>query len=1856
MKRILSVLITFVMIFSVCPVFAAGTDFDEAISLDLVDLDSIQNINPDLLTADDDIFEIKTAEEPELNCVPDRVITQNISDISDNVELFNTQEEAASYEARSLDVSALTKFNTVTSPKMANGANEPKFSLGSFMEENISDYSGELTLNFDDLVLDGKNGLDLNIGRTYKSVASNIGEQTVMILPDKNGILRNTLVTEYSNYTSDRYNLGVGWSFNFPSVQVETEYIPKEVADTYYYDEETELYYHTGNGDVYQVEFTTDETDSNLKGYYKKDIVFAKDDTGYSNNGETSYYSLTLADKTKQYFSKDGRLLAIRDRFANTIKFEYAEDITANIVPAGNFYEHSQKEHGNLWTTSVSGTSPDAYVVSDEGVDDNYSMWFSRNNTGGESFIASYPMQIKPMADYKFSVNVMGESNTNIAVEFIGYDTAYNHQYTEKRTFQSGTANTWNTIQYEFSMPSSVRYVVIKITPSNARHMYIDNVCLGETQKLLSKITDSVGRTVDFTYSGGIAGYDKTGSVSLTVTSPDGADSRTLTYNKIAVAFENEHVGNGELRYYWYLTKSNTEGTDGSLVQYEYLGGVTYDTSGNPIYPTMYLSYDSKTQQGNDNCYTKIVLSGVQYKDRKKIYEYETVRKHMGIEGYYDTLRVTKAYDMFGYVPQGSSIVSYQGELNSVSYSYSGEYNGNTFNNETGYPSFKFDEDTTLNELWTVTKTGSLADTVTFSNCTLVKQTSSSGGTTVTSEYTNHGTFKNSPVQIKNTITQNGASKNTYILFAYNDWGGVSSETKEVDESIKNNSTLLEKYTTTYQYNDFHYITQICYYTSEDKPAVTETNTYDSLGRLSQSKNAVGDKISYFYENESFPYAVTKTVQDDPMGFGNVMGGDSIITYTYDTYGLYALSVSENYNGNSAVTSYVYDYITGELLKQVNPIGGATTYTYYSDGKVKNVIKPASVDTSGRTFFPVEIHSYQKNVMLSGYTDVIVAYSAETIYYYVYYTDGSTQDLCAYEINFYDAAGNLKYNLELNLAKVDSSGNYIQYITKYYHDNFDRLIKTVDADGVTVTSSYDGFDRTKAVTDGEGNVYNYSYNNVQNTIDLSLNGVSNVADNLLLTQKYDIFGNLTENIVYPDNIVENAVSELYEYDLTGNVTAYTDPKGNITEYSYDSLGRLTETILPNGEKITSSYSSFGEAAFEKVYSSSGDEKVSRATLRNEKGDVSMKFFSYDKHLEKMNSYSADSAGRITSVNEGGTPKTYSYDHFNNTLVATAGESQIHRRYTMFGEALSIEVNEKTSHNQYGYDGVGRVTTKRQDSEYRVDYTYTGADRLSAAKILSNRTEQYTYTQGGNLDTITTENKTYNYDYYDTGLIKSITYPNGIVTEYEYDNVGHVTSMSTTKNNTVINNFEYEYDANGNVVSETRNGAETTYSYDSLDRLISVTYNNSTSVSYEYDALNNRTKETYSNGDVKDYVYNSSYQLEAVKENGVITDTYTYNDVGAVVTHNEKIFTYDEWDKLSSYSDGTDTYTYKYDANGIRTQKNNKTYVIDINNNVVAETDNTGTVTSETLWGHKPLARKINGSWYYYIYNAHGDVVGLVNDAGAVVNTYEYDAWGNITYETETVDNPIKYAGEYYDDELDMYYLRARYYDPNVGRFTTEDPVRDGVNWYVYCGNNPVNRHDPSGMSWSDFIYANKRWGFRKTVQINNIANECLSSAETFAINNNINGTWNNKADAYRHFLWNARLTREFGYYEARDITNMYEYHAIKDRGWLNSQKTGGNTSIVSCKMNQENFMDLWNNQVGRELANNATFKHMSYDQLFDMAVGNNWIITNVNGTYSFLGISEYADTYNNVNVYWDMNTGNIIVYKNQKKVELKIGV
>ena len=250
------------------------------------------------------------------------------------------------------------------------------------------------------------------------------------------------------------------------------------------------------------------------------------------------------------------------------------------------------------------------------------------------------------------------------------------------------------------------------------------------------------------------------------------------------------------------------------------------------------------------------------------------------------------------------------------------------------------------------------------------------------------------------------------------------------------------------------------------------------------------------------------------------------------------------------------------------------------------------------------------------------------------------------------------------------------------------------------------------------------------------------------------------------------------------------------------------------------------------------------------------------------------------------------------------------------------------------------------------------------------------------------------------------------------------------------------------------------------------------VNYTYNAKNQlmRQAETMADGqqNVSDYTYDrngnllarleSRFSAQAGGEAGGHMGEMGKGDKAAETK--TATYTYDPFNQLTQYRtmSGVNA-SYGYYAGGLRSNKtvNGVTtgYYYD-GMNVVNEVTN-GTV-STNLRGAGYISRKTGDNTpNYFLYNIHTDVTQLTNENGTVVKNYDYDAWGTPTKDDGAqIDNPIRYAGEYCDDESGMIYLRARYYQPEVGRFVSEDPARDNTNWYSYCDGNAVMRFDPSG--------------------------------------------------------------------------------------------------------------------------------------------------------------------------------------------------
>ena len=165
-----------------------------------------------------------------------------------------------------------------------------------------------------------------------------------------------------------------------------------------------------------------------------------------------------------------------------------------------------------------------------------------------------------------------------------------------------------------------------------------------------------------------------------------------------------------------------------------------------------------------------------------------------------------------------------------------------------------------------------------------------------------------------------------------------------------------------------------------------------------------------------------------------------------------------------------------------------------------------------------------------------------------------------------------------------------------------------------------------------------------------------------------------------------------------------------------------------------------------------------------------------------------------------------------------------------------------------------------------------------------------------------------------------------------------------------------------------------------------------------------------------------------------------------------------------------TASYTYYSDGLRSSKtigsNTTKYYYD-GDNVINETLNGNSYATNVMGVNGYISRKQNGTVGYLFKDNHGDVLAAYSSTSNRIADYTYDAWGNIRNQgTQSwgADNPLRPNGQYYDTESGMTYLRARYYDSSIRRFITEDPIKDGLNWYAYAGNNPVMFFDPSGLA------------------------------------------------------------------------------------------------------------------------------------------------------------------------------------------------
>ena len=357
----------------------------------------------------------------------------------------------------------------------------------------------------------------------------------------------------------------------------------------------------------------------------------------------------------------------------------------------------------------------------------------------------------------------------------------------------------------------------------------------------------------------------------------------------------------------------------------------------------------------------------------------------------------------------------------------------------------------------------------------------------------------------------------------------------------------------------------------------------------------------------------------------------------------------------------------------------------------------------------------------------------------------------------------------------------------------------------------------------------------------------------------------------------------------------------------------------------------------------------------------------------------------------------------------------------------------------------------------------------------------------------------------------------ITSTYAYDELLNIKALKTETEKQTLADNHYFYDGNGNQIRREGLEGTTGYAYDGRNRLTEISYPSALGGYTEklgYDAAGNRIRRE-TEQEITTYRYDNCNRLQELHREYKNTETstaqpqiirYTYDRQGNMLSEGEKKYSYDSFgrmvraevpvehrgasnkpDKHAGFSNAAQStgetfgtqenssatrefqvQINRYDGEGLRHEMEENGRLIKFLYNedreVVAEETGNGTITRYIRGlGIISSDSEEAKTYYHYVSDEQGSITHVLSEDAEILNHYNYDAFGNIIEKTEQVENRFCYNGEMLDSITQQYYLRARFYNPVIGRFTQEDTYYgDGLNLYQYCQANPVGYVDPSG--------------------------------------------------------------------------------------------------------------------------------------------------------------------------------------------------
>ena len=619
---------------------------------------------------------------------------------------------------------------------------------------------------------------------------------------------------------------------------------------------------------------------------------------------------------------------------------------------------------------------------------------------------------------------------------------------------------------------------------------------------------------------------------------------------------------------------------------------------------------------------------------------------------------------------------------------------------------------------------------------------------------------------------------------------------------------------------------------------------------------------------------------------------------------------------------------------------------------------------------------------------------------------------------------------------------------------------------------------------------------------------------------------MTEELVSMSASVENEENtNIYGYTL-GFLTSLSHNDFSY-EFEYDGFGRQTAVRIEDQDKayMTTQYldnsvlNSFASGeVVETIKDTKGNVTKVNYTAKDSEQPLELVKNTYD---ENDNLIKQEECIEIKTTDQTAIEKNVyenQYDSHGNVIYSSKSK-------VIDEENVSKEIEISSDYNEF--DNVEsskiKIENPREDAvadilTYNYKYDNSPDNRLQSLTLPNGSTQALEYDLLDRVKDIYYDDKfSKHINYvkkgeYCSDLVSSIWYgKNGVIednTKYQYDEKGNITKIFENGTEKV----RYTYDSLSRLIREDNKELNKTYifSYDNGGNIFEKFETVYTLANAENIVKETVTAEDISN-DKQEYGF-SLRKLSKLTKYGysatgwkdlllfVDGESIKYDDLGNPIIYRGSQL---KWNYLRNLEKIGDIATYKYNASGIRTSKivgGTETKFYLNGNKIIAQDDETNRILF--YYGIDGLAGfSINGVEYTYKKNIQNDIIGIYDADGNQIVKYVYDAWGNhktfVVYNGKFVDislendynddnykgkveiaelNPFRYRSYYLDEETGLYYLNSRYYDAELGRFINADNISilaegkelfNGLNLFVYCGNNPVNNTDESGASWWD---------------------------------------------------------------------------------------------------------------------------------------------------------------------------------------------